>query len=1284
MTRPTLHSFRICVLLVSVLSTWWVPTAVAAEGEEPTPLTFSQRVACVEKVEEVYWAHRFWPESNPGPRPPLSAIVSNQQIAANVEESLLYESALKEHWGELLSSDRIQAEMDRIANETLHPDLLRDVFGALNNDGYLIAECFVRPRLAERRLRERYENDLAIHAVTRRSAESLLASGPSSGELESSGAVVSELVWHVGETKARPSNTAGTTPHELLVSPPEFAELVERIERTFGDLATLSDTGFSRLADIDNGFVAIAVREYDGHRLRMTSATWPKQSFDSWFEEYRARIRPAQPSSAHYTSPAVKTKSFCIDNTWEPTSTTGAPASHSFNAKVWTGAEMIVWGGGDFPGTNVGGRYDLATNTWTATTTAGAPSARTQLAGVWTGTEMIVWGGVYWPTYVNTGGRYNPVSNSWTATSTTGAPAARTDHVAVWTGTEMIVWGGNGDTSYFNTGGRYNPSSNTWSATTTTNAPSERRYHTGVWTGTELIVWGGNYGAVEFNTGGRYSPATDSWIATSTTDAPVERTNHTAVWTGSEMIVWGGTADSGWQNTGGRYDPTTDDWTPTSTAGAPEERSYHAAVWTGTEMIVWGGVANGTNNLDTGGRFDPAQSVWMATTTTDAPSARGSHLAIWPGATPKMIVWGGWDDVGPALTGGLYCVSGIVPYDFGDAPDPSYPTLEASDGARHRLGSTLYLGADVDSEADGLPTAAADGDDNDTRDDEDGVTFTSVANPGGVAGVDVEASDTGLLSAWVDFNADGDWDDAGEQVFTDEPLTAGINNLQFAVPGDAVVGMTVGRFRVDSAGGLLPTGAASDGEVEDHMVTIESFDFGDAPDPTYPTLLASNGARHVIDGVTYLGAAVDADPDGQPNANANGDDNDAQGDDEDGISFITWPVAGQLCTIRVTASTAGVVNAWIDYNADGDWADAGEQVFTDVAVVAGQNNLDYTIPITAATGVDTFARFRFSTAGGLLYDGPAPDGEVEDYKMGIMALDYGDAPDPTYPTLDAGDGARHIIGGGLYLGASVDFEADGQPTVGADGDDLDGNDDEDGVVFTSGVGVGLDASLEVTASGAGRLNAWVDFNSDGDWADAGEQIFTDQMLVAGVNSLSIAVPASATLGTSYARFRLDTNGGLAPNGYATDGEVEDYMVEIVEGPDLEIDMTASAPWVASGHALSYTITVTNNGPLTATSVTVTDTLPAELVFVSSTPSTPDCSFAGGTLTCDLGTMTPTDTAQITLETVLDHPVWGTISNTSSVTADELDPITANNTAAVDTTIALFVDGFESGDLSAWD
>jgi len=125
---------------------------------------------------------------------------------------------------------------------------------------------------------------------------------------------------------------------------------------------------------------------------------------------------------------------------------------------------MIVWGGvnnfaGDF---NTGGRYNPGTDTWATTSTANAPTARYSHTAVWTGSEMIIWGGHHVTSSFNTGGRYNPGTDSWTATSATNAPSGRYNHTAVWTGSEMIIWGGYDGTSSFNTGGRYNPGTDTW------------------------------------------------------------------------------------------------------------------------------------------------------------------------------------------------------------------------------------------------------------------------------------------------------------------------------------------------------------------------------------------------------------------------------------------------------------------------------------------------------------------------------------------------------------------------------------------------------------------------------------------------------------------------------------------------------------------------------------------------------------------------------------------------------------------------------------------------------
>jgi hypothetical protein len=121
-----------------------------------------------------------------------------------------------------------------------------------------------------------------------------------------------------------------------------------------------------------------------------------------------------------------------------------------------------VWGG--FNGTNAfnnGARYSPATNSWTAITLTAAPAARWHFPSVWSGSELIVWGGIVntgWPfVSTNTGGRYNPATNSWTSTTLQSAPSARDLQQAVWTGSQMIVWGGTMDPDGVNTntGGMY-------------------------------------------------------------------------------------------------------------------------------------------------------------------------------------------------------------------------------------------------------------------------------------------------------------------------------------------------------------------------------------------------------------------------------------------------------------------------------------------------------------------------------------------------------------------------------------------------------------------------------------------------------------------------------------------------------------------------------------------------------------------------------------------------------------------------------------------------------------
>ncbi|WP_236701294.1 LruC domain-containing protein [Thalassomonas viridans] len=166
--------------------------------------------------------------------------------------------------------------------------------------------------------------------------------------------------------------------------------------------------------------------------------------------------------------------------------------------------------------------------------------------------------------------------------------------------------------------------------------------------------------------------------------------------------------------------------------------------------------------------------------------------------------------------------------------------------------------------------------------------------------------------------------------------------------------------------------------------TESNIDFGDAP-ASYGTTLADNGARHLLDGETYLGlAAPDGDYDGYTGSDS--DDNSLiyslSYDDEDGVNFVTALETGLDAVVRVYASRTGVLSAWFDWNRDGDFDDENEQAFTNISLNAGFNNLALRVPENANEG-GSWSRFRFSQQSNLGYNGGSSSGEVEDHAINI-------------------------------------------------------------------------------------------------------------------------------------------------------------------------------------------------------------------------------------------------------------------------------------------------------------
>lgn len=166
--------------------------------------------------------------------------------------------------------------------------------------------------------------------------------------------------------------------------------------------------------------------------------------------------------------------------------------------------------------------------------------------------------------------------------------------------------------------------------------------------------------------------------------------------------------------------------------------------------------------------------------------------------------------------------------------------------------------------------------------------------------------------------------------------------------------------------------------------TPSNIDFGDAPQ-SYATLLADNGARHLLDGQTYLGlTAPDGDYDGYTGADSDDSTmvNDQSVDDEDGVNFVTAFEIGLDAVVTVYASRDGILSAWFDWNRDGDFDDQDEQSFVDVALTEGINILSLRVPYGAVAG-NSWSRFRFSQQAELNAYGGSSSGEVEDHPFTI-------------------------------------------------------------------------------------------------------------------------------------------------------------------------------------------------------------------------------------------------------------------------------------------------------------
>jgi hypothetical protein len=565
----------------------------------------------------------------------------------------------------------------------------------------------------------------------------------------------------------------------------------------------------------------------------------------------------------------------------------------------------------------------------------------------------------------------------------------------------------------------------------------------------------------------------------------------------------------------------------------------------------------------------------------------------------------------------------VTSLDYGDAPDNTgsntsgdYTTTTANGGASHIIVSDLSIGSSVDGDTGTLQNNSATDDDNNGSDDEDGIaslsTFTS-DNSSVTVNVNNNTGTTANLIGWIDFNQDGIFQ-AIEAASTSVTTGSSIQSKTLtwsSLPSNTKIGTTYARFRLSTDSALTTsysTGAATNGEVEDYQVTVTGVDYGDARDASngtgvgnYKTTKADSGASHTIVSGLSIGSTVDGDSGSLQNTAATSDDttNNGSTDDEDGVTISNFKTddGTYSATVSVTNTLGAASNAklvgWIDFDQSGTF-DADEAKIISNINASGSQTLTWSsLPSDTKAGT-TYARFRLSTDTNLTTSystGAATNGEVEDYRVTVTGVDYGDAIDTgtgtgvgNYKTTKADSGASHTIVSGLSIGSTVDGDSGSLQNAAADSDDTTNNgstDDENGVTisnFKTDDGT-YSATVSVTntlgAASNAKLVGWVDFDQSGTFDSDEAQIISNINASGNQTLIWSSLPSDTKAGTTYARFRLSTDSALTTsysNGAATNGEVEDYQL-IVTGVDY-----GDAPDTSASNASGdYTTTKANSG-----------------------------------------------------------------------------------------------------------
>lgn len=276
---PALRASGILLILFH-LTDYVVATAFAAsqphqsdQASQARQLSLSDRVAYQKAIEEVYWRHRTWPKER-GPKPSLNEIMSEAQLEQKVQDYLRNSQALEHYWQRPISVTHLQAEMQRMAQHTRQSGILRELFAALGNDPFVIAECLARPALSTRLATQFYAYDQRFHGELKRRAEAELQAHPTVNEGRLASGLYREIAWVKSKGDRERDHRINET--GIRINEDEWTDKIQTLETIVGR----PEVGvFGELQEDERRYFTIGVIEKADERIKIATVEWRKNGF---------------------------------------------------------------------------------------------------------------------------------------------------------------------------------------------------------------------------------------------------------------------------------------------------------------------------------------------------------------------------------------------------------------------------------------------------------------------------------------------------------------------------------------------------------------------------------------------------------------------------------------------------------------------------------------------------------------------------------------------------------------------------------------------------------------------------------------------------------------------------------------------------------------------------------------------------------------------------------------------------------------------------------------------